>query len=350
MKAKLFILLVVMAMIASACAPALPAPPAAAPQATAAPAAKGYKIAIVVKNLGNPFFEAVNRGAQEAAKELGDEIIFQGPATPTAEGQIEIIDALIAQKVDAIAVSANDPDALVPVGKKAMNAGIVMLSFDSGIAPEGRQLHVSQADMEAIGRVEVQMIAEQIGYEGQIAILSAASTMTNQNTWIEWMKEELKDPKYAKMELVGVVYGDDLREKSYNEAQGLFKSYPNLKGIISPTTVGIAATARALQDAGLCGKIKLTGLGLPSEMAEYVKNGCCEEFALWNPVDLGYMTAYTVHRMLTGEITGKAGETYEAGKLGTYTLQAGEGGDIFVLLGPPFKFNASNIDEWSKVY
>lgn len=350
MKRQLMLWLGVLILLSSslaACVPATPAVAPAPPPAEKAPG--GYRIAVVVKNLGNPFFEAVDQGAKEAAKELGDEIIFQGPATPTAEGQIEIIDALIAQKVDAIAISANDPDALVPVAKKAMDAGIVVISFDSGIAPAGRQLHVSQADMEAIGRVEVQMIAEQINYEGQIAILSAAATMTNQNIWIEWMKEELKDPKYAKMELVTIVYGDDLREKSYNEAQGLFKSYPDLKGIISPTTVGIAATARALQDAGLCGKIKLTGLGLPSEMAEYVRNGCVEEFALWNPIDLGYLTAYTAHHLLAGTISGKPGETFAAGRLGQYTVQV-EGDDIFVLLGPPFRFNKDNIDKWAQVY
>ncbi len=350
MRRKIIFSLVTLVLVFALLGACVPAQPPAAPEEAAEEApAGGYKIAIVVKNLGNPFFEAVDQGAQEAGAELGDEIIFQGPATPTAEGQIEIIDALIAQRVDAIAVSANDPDALVPVSQKAMEAGITMLSFDSGIAPAGRQLHVSQADMEAIGRVEVQMIGEQLDYEGQIAILSAASTMTNQNTWIEWMKEELKDPKYDEMELVATVYGDDLREKSYNEAQGLFKSYPDLKGIISPTTVGIAATARALQDAGLCGEIKLTGLGLPSEMAEYVRDGCCDSFALWNPIDLGYMAAYTAHRMVSGEITGEPGETYEAGRLGEYTIEA-DGDDIFVLLGPPFEFNTENIDKWADVY
>ncbi len=346
MKSKLFLLLVIASLVLAACVPPTPAPAVPA----APPAAKGYKIAIVVKNLGNPFFEAVNRGAQEAGKELGDEIIFQGPATPTAEGQIEIIDALIAQKVDAIAITANDPEALVPVGKKAMEAGIKVITFDSAVAVEGRQLFVNQADMEQIGRIQVQMLAEMINYEGEIAILSAASTMTNQNTWIEWMKKELEDPKYAKMKLVAIVYGDDLREKSYNEAQGLFKSYPNLKGIISPTTVGIAATARALQDAGLCGKIALTGLGLPSEMAEYIKNGCSKEMALWNPVDLGYLTVHATHAMLAGTLTGKVGETFKAGKLGEYTTKDEGNGGVMVLLGPPFKFNAENIDEWAKVY
>jgi rhamnose transport system substrate-binding protein len=346
MKARLFVLLLVAALLLAACVPITPAPA----QPAAPPAAKAYKIGLVVKNLGNPFFDALNRGAQEAAKELGVEVIYQGPATPTAEGQIELINALIAQKVDAIAITANDPQALVPVAKKAMDAGIKVVTFDSAVAPEGRQLFVNQADMEQIGRIQVQMLAEMINYEGEIAILSAASTMTNQNTWIEWMKKELEDPKYSKMKLVAIVYGDDLREKSYNEAQGLFKSYPNLKGIISPTTVGIAATARALQDAGLCGKIALTGLGLPSEMQEYIKNGCCKEMALWNPSDLGYLTVYATHALLTGKISGKPGEKFSGGKLGEYTTVDEGNGGTMVLLGPPFKFNAENIDEWAKVY
>ena len=316
----------------------------------AVPEKKGYKIAMVVKNLGNPFFEAAEKGGKEAAAELGDEFIFQGPATPTAEGQIEIIDALIAQKVDVIAITANDPDALVPVCKKAMDAGIKVVTWDSAVAPEGRQIFVNQADMEQIGRIEVQMLGEMIDYKGEIAVLSAASTMANQNTWIEWMKEELKDPKYKDMELVTVVYGDDLREKSYTEAQGLFKSYPDLKGIISPTTVGIAATGRALTDAGLCGKIALTGLGLPSEMAEYIKSGCCEEMALWNPIELGYMATYVSHLMASGEITGKPGEKLTGGKLGERTIVDDGAGGGMVLLGPPFKFNADNIDDWKDVY
>ncbi|MDH7484753.1 MAG: rhamnose ABC transporter substrate-binding protein [Anaerolineae bacterium] len=345
MKSKLFVSLLLVIVILAACAPPTVAPPAEKPAAKA-----GFKIAMVVKNLGNPFFEAAQKGCNEAAAEYGDECIFQGPATPTAEGQIEIIDALIAQKVDVIAITANDPDALVPVCKKAMDAGIKVVTWDSAVAPAGRQIFVNQADMEQIGRIEVQMLAEMIGYKGQIAILSAAATMANQNTWIEWMKEELKDPKYKDMELVTTVYGDDLREKSYNEALGLFKSYPDLKGIISPTTVGIAATARALTDEGLCGKIALTGLGLPSEMAEYIKSGCCKAMALWNPIDLGYMTTVVSHLMASGEITGKPGETFKAGKLGERTIVDDGAGGGMVLLGPPFQFNAENIDQWKDVY
>lgn len=312
--------------------------------------AKGYVIGLLVKNLGNPFFEACARGAQEACDELGNTLIFQGPATPTVEGQIEIIENFIAQKVHAISVSANDFDALVPVLKKAMANGIKVISFDSAVNPEGRILHVNQADFEQVGRTQVQAIAEMIGYEGEIAILSAAATMTNQNTWIQYMQEELKDPKYAKMRLAAIVYGDDLRDKSYNEAMGLFKSYPNLKGIISPTTVGVSATAKAITDAGLIGKVKLTGLGLPSEMAEWIENGACEAMFLWNPVYLGYLSAYVAGLLCDGVISGKEGETFTAGKLGEYTIRKSVDGGSEVLLGPLFRFDKSNIGEWKDVF
>jgi rhamnose transport system substrate-binding protein len=311
---------------------------------------KGYTMAMIVKNVGNPFFEASRKGGQEVADLFGDTFIFQGPETPTAEGQISLIEALIAQKVDGIAITANDPTALVPVCKKALAAGIKVITWDSAVAPEGRLIFVNQADMEQIGRIEVQMLGEMIGYTGEIAILSAAATMTNQNTWIEWMKKELEVPKYANMKLVTTVYGDDLREKSYNEAMGLFKSYPNLKGIISPTTVGIAATGRALKDAELSGKIQLTGLGLPSEMAEYIREGTCKEMALWNPIDLGYLAMYMTHLLITGELKNKVGEKFKAGKFGERViLDEGKGGKM-VLLGPPFKFNKENIDDWANVY
>lgn len=312
--------------------------------------AAAYTIAMVVKGAGNPFFEACRKGGVEAAGQLGDKLIFQGPETPTAEGQIALIDALIAQRVDAITISANDADALVPVCQKAMKRGITVVTWDSAVAPAGRDIYLNQCDMEQVGRIEVQLLGEMLNYKGEIAILSSASTHTNQNTWIKWMKEELKLPKYKDMKLVAVVYGDDLREKSYNEALGLFKSYPNLKGIISPTTVGIAATARALEDKGLAGKIALTGLGLPSEMAEYLRNGTCKAMALWNPIDLGYASTVIAHRLLANQIKGNIGETVDCGRMGKLKIVDEGNKGKMVVLGPPFVFNAENIDDWYKVY
>ena len=190
------------------------------------------RIAMVVKNLGNSYFDACAKGAEEAAGEMGNtEIIYTASTKPTAEDQIAVIDSLIAQRVDGIIVSANDANALVPVGKKAMQRGIKVMSFDSAIAPEGRLVHLSASSTDLIGAKQVQMIGKTLNYEGEVAILSAASTMTNQNAWIEAMKVEWQKPEYAKMPLVATVYGDDQDDKSYREMQGLVKAYPNLKGV-----------------------------------------------------------------------------------------------------------------------
>lgn len=308
------------------------------------------RYAFIFKNTGNPYGEKQMEGFRIAIEdELGEEAILKAPDQPTAEAQIQMIEQLIAQKVDCIALTGNDPDALQPALTKAMKQGIKVLSADSAVNPQSRMVHVNQADPERIGRVLVQAISEMMGGEGEFAILSATSQATNQNTWIEWMKKELEDPKYEKVKLVKVAYGDDLRDKSVAETEGLLKSYPNLKGIVAPTTVGIAAAGKVLTDKGLKGKVHLTGLGLPSEMAEYIKSGVCEWMYLWNPIDVGYLTGYAAHALVEGKITGKAGEKFDAGKLGEKeVIQVGDGTEI--MLGDPFKFDASNIDEWKDVY
>jgi rhamnose transport system substrate-binding protein len=303
------------------------------------------KVALVVKNLGNSFFEAVRDGGLEAAKELGGvEVIYQGPSTPTAEGQIDIINSLIAQKVNAIAISANDVDALVPITKKAMAAGIKVISFDSGIAPEGRILHLAPSGDEFIGRSQVKMIADLIGDSGEVAVLSASSQATNQNAWIEWMKKEL--PNHPNMKLDAVVYGDDLSDKSYREAMGLFKSYPDLKGIIAPTTVGIAAAGKALEDAGLAGKVQLTGLGLPSEMKQYIKDGTCVKMSLWNPIDLGYSATYIAVQLVRGQLKGGPGEAMKVGRMGTINIDS----KGTAVMSEPYVFNKDNIDKFAAIY
>ncbi len=308
------------------------------------------KLGVVYKQTGNPFFEAAVRGFEEASKELGFEFIHNGPADSSNEGQIQIIEGFIQQEVDAIAISANDAAGVVSVLQTAMDKGIKVISWDSKVLAEGRQLNIDPSVAQNIGRVQVEEIAAQIGGEGQIAILSAAATHDNQNTWIKYMKEELEKPEYDKIELVTVVYGDDLTDKSYQEMQGLINSYPDLKGVISPTTVGVAAAAVAIKDAGMSGKIKLTGLGLPSEMADFLADRTCEGMYLWNPIDLGYAAAYASVAMVKGEITGAVGETFVAGRLGEREIfDAGDGG-TFTIVGDPFRFTPENIEEWKNVY
>ena len=235
--------------------------------AAAPAAAQDFRLALVVKNLGNGFFEAANLGAEEAAAEIGGvEIIYTAPTAPTAEGQIEILNSLIAQGVDAIAISANDPDALVPTLKRAMSRGITVISWDSGVASGGRQMHLNPSSNALIGRTNLKLAADALpDGKGKVAILSATAQATNQNIWIDEMKKALSD--FPGLELVATVYGDDQTDKSYREALALFQSYPDLGAIIAPTTVGIAASAQAVEDQGLVGKVAVTGLGLPSEMA-----------------------------------------------------------------------------------
>ncbi len=248
------------------------------------------------------------------------------------------------KKFNGLAISADNSDALVPTGKQAMDAGIPVVTWDSAISPGGRTVHINQAVAQDIADVQVKMALDLTGPDGgDIAILSATSTAPNQNEWIALMKETLKKPEYAKLNLVTTVYGDDEDTKSYNEANGLMQTYPDLKVIIAPTTVGIAAAARAVQDANKVGKVFVTGLGTPNQMRDYVKSGAAPEFALWNPSDLGYLAIYTLDAIATGKIKGQPGDTFSAGKLGDYTVLD----DGTVLLGPPTVFDKNNIDNFN---
>lgn len=305
------------------------------------------RIAMVVKNLGNGFFDAAHAGADEAAKQLKDvEIIYTGPTTPSAEGQIEIVNSLISQKVNAIVISANDPNALVPITKKAMQRGIKVISFDSAIAEEGRNMHLNPSNAELIGLKQIQMASDAIGGAGEIAILSASAQATNQNIWIKVMKDELVKPEFSKLKLVATVYGDDQSDKSYREAIGLLRSNPNLKAIIAPTTVGINAASKAVVDENLVGKVFVTGLGLPSEMAGHVKSGAVREFAIWNPIDLGYAATYAAYGFVKGDPNAKAGGSINAGRMGSIVLDSH--GDA--AMAPPFTYNKENVDKFSKIF
>ena len=313
-------------------------------------AEEAITIGVVYKQTGNPFFEAAVKGFEEASAELGFKFIHNGPADSSNEGQIQIIEGYIQQGVDVIAISANDAAGVVAVLQSAREKGIKVVSWDSKVNAEGRDLNIDPSVAENIGRVQIEEIAAQIGNEGQIAILSAGATMDNQNTWIKYMKQELEKEAYAKIELVTTVYGDDLTDKSYQEMQGLINSYPNLKGVISPTTVGIAAAAVCIKDNGLSGKIKLTGLGLPSEMAEAISERTCEGMFLWNPIDLGYCAAYASVAIVKGDITGAVGEKFEAGRLGVREIYDSGDGGSFTIVGDPFRFTPENIADWKNVY
>jgi rhamnose transport system substrate-binding protein len=328
--------------------PATAMPATQAPASAACPPATGARsYALVPKNLGNPYFDTGNKGAQAAATELGVKVVYQGSATADATQEIQVLNSLIAQKVTGLAISANDANALVSTGQAAMKSCISVVSWDSAIAKGGDQLFINQADTQGIGDIQIKMALDLTGPAGgKIAILSASSTATNQNAWIDVMKADLAKPENSKLQLVETVYGNDDDTMSYQQAQGLITKYPDLKVIIAPTTVGIAASARAVKDGNLIGKVFVTGLGTPNQMRDYVKSGAAPEFALWNPGDLGYLSIYALDALATGKITGKIGDTFTAGKLGSYTVVDSPNGPM-VLLGKPTIFNKDNIDSFN---
>jgi rhamnose transport system substrate-binding protein len=317
------------------------------------PAAEGpskTRVGIVAKSLGNGFFDAVHKGADEAAQELGAEVIFTGPTTPTAEGQIEVLNSLIAQRVDAIAISANDPDAVVPTLKRAMQRGIKVISYDSAVAQDGRIAHLAPSSDPLIGETVVALTAELalkvdgMG-KGKFAVVSATPTSTNQNAWLDEMRKSLT--KHPGLELVGVAYGDDVSDKSYREATALLKQHPDLAVLVSISSVGIVASARAVEDLGLTGKVKVTGLGLPSELVGYVEKGVVPKFAIWNPIDLGYSTTQIAVRFARGEVDGKGTDKpISIGRMGEVTFAA----DGVGAMARPFIYDASNTAQFSKIF
>ena len=312
---------------------------------TTAAQAEDMRIALVVKALGIGFFEAAAKGAEEAAAELGDvEIIYTGPTDTTAEGQIEVINSLIAQQVDAIAISANDTDALVPTLKKAMQRGITVISWDSGVAPEGRQVHLNPSSNPLIGNMIIKLAADELPEGGQVAVLSATTTSTNQNVWIDEMTKVM--PNYPGIEVVGTVYGDDLADKSYREAQGLMQTYPDLDAIIAPTSVGIVAAAQAVEDAGKVGEVNVTGLGLPSEMAGAIESGASKSFAIWNPIDLGYSATMVAYALAKGDAEAAPGAEIPMGRMGALTLDDTNSG----AMADPFVYDSSNIDDFKSIF
>jgi rhamnose transport system substrate-binding protein len=303
---------------------------------------EGLKIALLPKEIDNPYMTVMDKGGTDAVAELKGEGKAVGPSDAQASSQVSYINTLIQQQQDAIVIAANDPNAVAPALKDAMSKDISVVTLDSDAAKDARQVFVNQASSEEIGRSQIKLISDQIGGAGKIAILSATPNATNQNTWIEFMRDELKKPEYSKIELLPVVYGDDDDQKSFQEAQALLRSNPDLKGIVSPTTVGVAAAARYLSSSPYKGKVKLTGLGTPNQMREFVEDGTVTEFALWDPAKLGYLAAYAAAALASGQISGAEGEKFKAGELGERTI----GKDGEVILGPPTVFNADNIDDY----
>ncbi len=322
------------------------APSAAAPSASTA-AGGDLNVVFIPKAINNPYFDAASKGAQTEADALGGKFTQIGATTSDAAAQIPFIQDATAKGYKAIVISATDPDAIAPALKAAKDAGIKVVGYDSSPAEGAYDVFVNQTDFSLIGSSMAQWACDLApGCAGEVAILSATATAPNQNSWIKDFNTALADPKYAKLKLVDTVYGDDKPDVSTTQAQTLLQKHPNLKVIVAPTTVGIAAAAKVVQDAKLSDKVKVTGLGLPNDMKAFVADGTTPEFGLWSVPDLGSLAYAVAAKLISGEIKGTEGETFTVkGLNGDKPFTIGPKG--VVILGPPYVFNKDNVNNFN---
>jgi rhamnose transport system substrate-binding protein len=290
----------------------------------------------------DPYFQVAKGGAEDAAKEIGGTVIQVAPSQATAEAQIEFINNLVSQKVGVIAIAGNDANAVAPALKRAAKEGVRVISYDSDVAADARQVLINQVKGDSLAEMMLVSMHDLIGGEGEFAILSSTPTATNQNAWIDFMKGMLeKDAKFSKMKLVQIAYGEESEQVNQQQALALVQAFPNLKGIIVPAGIGLPAAARALEEAGSIGKVKLTGLAPATLMKKYIESGAAQDI-WWNVTDLGYLTYYAAQAVAQCKITGKEGEKFTAGRLGEYTVgAAGE-----VVLGPAKIVTPANVNEF----
>ncbi|MEP3278268.1 MAG: rhamnose ABC transporter substrate-binding protein [Stappiaceae bacterium] len=300
------------------------------------------RYAMLVRVLGNTAFELARIGAQEAADERGVELIYTGPTENTAEGQVALINSLIAQRVDAIMLSANDATALTPSLKRAKQRGIAVVTWDQDTEIEARSLHIASATNELIALGPAKIALEMADGEGDIGIISGPANSTTQNLWVDEMVRLTKEEDAFKgLNVVEVAYGDERSDKGYNEALGLVNKYENLEVIVAYSSVGIAASSQMVRDQNLIGKVKVTGLGFPTEMVDHVTSGATPAFAIWNMIDVGYTTVQATYALLNSNITGAEGDKITAGRMGDISV----GSDGVAVMGELFVYDASNVAE-----
>jgi len=314
---------------------------------SAAMAADPVKIVYIPKNTGNPYFDSIIKGFEDGCKTLGCEFTTVAPASAEATSQIPFVTAQVQRGVDVIAISPNSPDALNPVFDRARAKGIKILIVNSDVPgnEDHRDAAILPVDFSTIGKAQVELLGSQIGYKGDVAILSATTDAPDQNVWIADMKKVMEsDAKYAGMKLVATVYEDDDPQKSTTEAEALLANQASLAGIISPTTVGVAATAQVVETAGKADKVKVTGLGTPNQMRRFVTNGTVKAFQLWSPYNEGLLAAYFGVGLKGGTIANEVGKSFDVPGLGTIAI-----GDKNVIKtqAEPTTFDKSNIAEFN---
>lgn len=300
------------------------------------------KIGLIPKLGTDPYMVTVQKAVEAAAAKDGSTVIYTSPSDATGAAQIPFVNQLISQGVDVIAISGSDLNSASAALAKAKQAGIKVISWDSDVAPESRAFFLNQADTSKIGDQMLASLSDMIGGEGDFAILSSTQTAVNQNAWIASIKDKLaNDPKYSKMKLVTVAYGEEKADVNAQKAKELVQAYPNLKGIIVPAGIGLPAAAEALSQSGDLGRVKISGLGPVTLVKQYIDTGNVQD-VWWNVQNLGTLTFATAEQYAQCKIEPKEGTSYEVDGLGKFTV--GENGTV--LLGEPTIVTPENVKDF----
>jgi rhamnose transport system permease protein len=298
----------------------------------------GLTVAMMPKNKGNPYFLSCRKGAEEAAKELGVRLLWDGPTETDPAKQNEVVEGWITRGVDVLAVSVENKEAISTALRRAREKGIKVVTFDADAETDARDVFVNQATPEGIAHALMDRAAKLMGEEGRFAIVTASLTAANQNEWIKHIRARLAE-RYPRITLVDVRPSDDDRQRAFNETQTLLKVHPDVKLVMAIASPAVPGAAEAVKQSGRT-DVKVTGLGLPNACKPYIHDGVVESIVLWNTMDLGYLTIRAAHALATGALT-PGQPALEAGRLGRVEVR----GDN-VLLGTPFTFTRENVDQF----
>jgi rhamnose transport system permease protein len=313
-------------------------PSAAGSGAPAQPAAPRRVIAMMPKAKGDPYFVSCRAGAEEAAQELGVELIWDGPTGLDAAKQNEVVENWITRKVDVIAVAVENRAGISTVLRKARERGIKVLTWDADAEPDARDFFVNQATPEGIGNTLTDEASRLLGGKGEFAIITGALSAANQNEWIAFIKKRVAE-KHPGLTLATIRPSDDDRDKAFAETQTILRVHPNVKLVMAISAPAVPGAAEAVRQARRK-DVNVIGLSLPNINKPYVHGGEVQTVVLWNTRDLGYLTIHAGMQLLQGTLAAGA-QAMTGGRLGAIQIRGSE-----IILGPPLMFTKANIDQF----
>jgi len=304
-------------------------------------AADKPKVAFIPQLIGIPYFNAMEDGGKKAGEALGVDFIHQGPVDTNPVDQLQILNNLVDQGVQAIAISVLDASSLEPVVASAKAKGVRIFTSDSDAPDSGRPVYVAQAADDGLGFTIIDEMVKRVGEDAKIGIVSGEATATNLNTWIKFMQQRVKE-KYPKVTLLEPKFAGGTAQRAADLATELMTANPDLKGIIAVASTTCPGVAQAIETAGKIGKVVGTGYCSPNTARAYLKSGAMGFTVLWDPGELGYLTVWAGKQLIDKKPFEAENTVPGIDRPISFDAKTG-----VLLLGPPAVFTADNVDKFN---